>query len=42
MMLIKIYHIAAYYKEKDMIIMIMTIVKKKGYDGANIVDSKLI
>ena len=42
MMLIKIDHIADYYKEKTMIIMIMTIVKKKGYDGANIVDNKLI
>ena len=42
MMLIKIDQIADYYGEKTMIIMIMTIVKKRGYDGANIVDSKLI
>ena len=40
MMLIKIDHIADYYKEKTMIIMIMTIVKKMGYAGANIVDNK--
>ena len=42
MMLIKIYHIADYHKEKTMMIKIVTIVKKKGYDDATVVDNKLI
>ena len=41
MRLIKIIYIADYYGEETMIIMIMTIVKNKGDDNANVVDNKL-